>query len=157
MKKDKEVLAKVKETIDLLGEDKREELLNYLSTKKKRSNLTDILVVYKLNVSTEKMLAVGQALHDYEMGTYLITLFPNPENQYKGIPNIKDAKAYYPDWFIENGKGGFIDIEPMNKINQIYLPHGFDLYPIGVITDHLSVTLYSSYEKLPQNKLTVRK
>ena len=153
MKKDKEILAKVKETIDLLGEDKREELLNYLSTKKKRSNLIkNVAVVYKLNVETEKMLAVGQASFLVGKKDYLVTLFPNPESQYKGIPNIKDAKGYYPDWFIENGKGGFIDIEPTNKINQIYVPSGFDLFPIGVISDQLSVTLFSSYEKLPQNK-----
>ena len=63
MKRDKEVLAKVKETIDLLGKDKREELLNYLSKKKK---FEDIIVIYKLNVETEKMLAVGQAFHNYD-------------------------------------------------------------------------------------------
>jgi hypothetical protein len=159
MKKDKEIVAKIKETIDLLGEDNREELLNYLSPKSQKTNkkkFEDMIIVYKLNVETEKMLAVGQAFHNYEKDTYLITLFPNPEkNSAKGLPSrdyslpsLKNAKAYYSEWFIEDGRGGFIDIEPMNKINQINVCSLCGIFPIGVISEQLSVILYSSYEKL---------
>lgn len=147
MKRDKEVLIKVKETINLLGKDKKQELLNYLSTKRNKS-IEDILVVYKCNVETERMLAVGQALHNYEKDTYLITLFPNPESQYKGLPNLKDARAYYNEWFIKDGKGGFTEIYPSNRIPEIFIPNEFDDFPIGVISEQLNVTLYSSYKKL---------
>jgi hypothetical protein len=159
MKKDKEIVSKLKETIDLLGEDKREELLNYLSPKSQKTNkkkFEDILVVYKCNVETEKMLAVGQAFHNYEKNTYLITVFPSPEkNSTKGLPSrdyslpsLKNAKAYYNEWFIEDSQGGFMEIYPSNRILEIYIPNEFDDFPIGVISEQLSVTLYSSYEKL---------
>ena len=152
MKNKEIILNKLLEITNLLQDDMKEELAKKVISNKHRSNLLDVAVVYKLNVETERMLAVGQASFRVGEEDYILNLFPNPEKQFKSLPSIRDAKAYYPDWFIENGKGGFKEIYPSNRISEVYIPNEFDDFPIGVISDHLSVTLFSSYESLPQNK-----
>lgn len=149
--KKKSTLNQILETVNLLDDASKDELVNHLVSNKKLKNVT---TVYKLNSATEKMLAVGTVEYHIGEKDYVLTLFPDPSKQMKCITSLKNAKPYYPDWFIEDGKGGYKKIKPVNEsdLRQVYVNIGFGLFPIGLISDYLSIQLFSSYEKMDRNK-----
>jgi len=132
----------------LLEDNIKDELVNHLLSNKK---LRDVTTVYKLNIATEKMLAVGTVEYHIGEKDYVLTLFPDPTEKMKGITSLKDAKPYYPDWYIEDGKGGYKKIIPINNPQQVYINSEKEIVSIGIISDYLSVQLFSNYEQMDRN------
>ena len=149
MKKINVALSRILETVNSLEDSVKDELLNHLVSIKKLRNVT---TVYKLNIATKKMLAVGTVEHHIGEKDYVLTLFPDPMQQKKGITSLKNAKPYYSDWFIEDGKGRYKKIIPINNPQQVYINSENDIVSIGIISDYLSVQLFSSYEQMDRNK-----
>lgn len=132
----------------MLEDNIKDELVNHLLSNKK---LRDVTTVYKLNIATEKMLAVGTVEYHIGEKDYVLTLFPDPTEKMKGITSLKDAKPYYPDWYIEDGKGGYKKIIPINNPQQVYINSEKEIVSIGIISDYLSVQLFSNYEQMDRN------
>lgn len=149
MKNKNVALSRILETVNSLEDDVKEELLNHLVSTKRLRNVT---TVYKLNIATKKMLAVGTVEYHIGEKDYVLTLFPDPSKQKKCITSLRDAKPYYPDWYIEDGKGKYKKIIPINNPQQVYINSEKEIVSIGIISDYLSVQLFSSYEIMDRNK-----